>query len=89
MTVIGAKDRVGRVQRQIRHAFVASNGEPLTIRQFLAFAYPKVDRYSHWHYAGCNRALPRFGVCLGRQPGHGRPNLWAPKPELMRRIRAT
>jgi hypothetical protein len=74
--VIGAKDRIGRVQLQIRRALIASGGKPLTIRDFLRFAFPRTTKHTHWQRKSCHRAIPRFAVCLGRQPGWGRPNIW-------------
>jgi hypothetical protein len=85
-SVIGAKDRIGRIQVAIRRSFIAANGRPLTIRDFLRSAFPRTTQHSHWQRKSCHRAIPRFGICLGRMPGWGRPNLWVPNAELRRLI---
>jgi hypothetical protein len=68
--VIGAKDRVGRVQLQVRRAFIASAGRPLTIRDFLGFAFPRTTNHTHWHAPTLDRKSPAFIYCLKSQ---GRP----------------
>lgn len=85
--VIADKYRVGRIQRQIRRAFIAHGGSPLNIGQFLEWAYPASERHPIWHRTNVHRALRRFAVSLGRIPDRpGRPCVWAPTPELKRRI---
>jgi hypothetical protein len=83
----GKPDRVGRVQTQIRRAFIASGGRPLKIRELLAYCYPAATKHPRWHRWKIHCALPRFGVPFGRVASEqGRPMLWAPKPELLRLI---
>jgi hypothetical protein len=38
--VIASKNRLGRLRRCVRRAFVVSDGQPLTIGQILPRAYP-------------------------------------------------
>jgi hypothetical protein len=76
----GKPDRIGRVQRQILRAFIASNGQPLLISDLLPRCYPRAKRFEKWHRNGVHAALRRFAVSLGRLPNvQGRPALWAPK----------
>jgi hypothetical protein len=77
---------VGRVQRQVRRAFVASNGRPLQIGDLLARCYPGTTDHPVWHRTNVHRALPKFAVSLGRTNEQGRPIMWAPNPELIRLI---
>jgi hypothetical protein len=79
---------VGRVQRQVRRAFVASNGRPLQIGDLLARCYPGTTDHPVWHRTNVHRALPKFAVSLGRTNAQGRPIMWAPSPELRRLIEA-
>jgi hypothetical protein len=65
-------DRVGRVQRQVRRAFIAK-GSPLRMGALLAHCYPRDAR---WQRNAVHRALKRFGVPLGRVARRGRPMLW-------------
>ena len=82
----GAKPRVGRVQLAVRRSFVAADGRPLTIRDFLSRAFPRTTQHPHWMRKSVQRALPRFAVSLGRTNAQGRPIMWAPNPELIRLI---
>jgi hypothetical protein len=84
----GKPDRVGRVQTQIRRAFIASGGRPLKIRDLLVYCYPAAIKHPRWRRWKIHCALPKFGVPLGRiSTKQGRPMLWAPKDELARLIR--
>jgi hypothetical protein len=70
--------RVGRVQRQIKRAFIASNGQPLTSTELLRWCWPRERR--RWHYKELMVAASRFARRIGRsQTGSGRAYLWAPK----------
>lgn len=80
----GTSDRVGRVQRQVRRAFVSSNGRPLTIGQLLPACYPRATTHPRWHNWNIRRALPKVAEPLWRIPG--RSVMWGPKPELMKLI---
>jgi hypothetical protein len=79
---------VGRVQRQVRRAFIASDGRPLQIGDLLARCYPGTTDHPVWHRTNVHRALPKFAVSLGRTNAQGRPIMWAPNPELIRLIGA-
>lgn len=68
--------------RQVRRAFIISNGEPVTIRDILSRAYPRLRRFNHWHRFSCQRALLSEATVIGRNRfGSGRANLWKPKPK--------
>jgi hypothetical protein len=69
--------RVGRVQRQVRRAFIVK-GSPLRIQALLAHCYPRSTTYARWQRDAVHRALRRFGKPLGRVAGRGGPMLWAP-----------
>src|SRR6516164_8008665 len=84
-----AKDRVGHVQLRCRRALVAAKGAPLCIGDFLPRCFPRAETYTRWMRNSVHRALPRFAVSLGRTHARGRPNLWIPNAELMRRIKGT
>ena len=87
MMANGAKPRVGRVQLAVRRSFVAADGQPLTIRDFLSRAFPRTNNHQHWMRKSVQRAIPRFGVPLGRNlRRQGRPMIWAPNAELRRLI---
>ena len=79
---------VGRVQRQVRRAFIAGDGRPLQIGNLLARCYPGTTDHPVWHRTNVHRALPKFAVSLGRTNAQGRPIMWAPNPELIRLIGA-
>ena len=66
--LIGA-NRVGRIQRQVRRAFVASSGAPLEISALLASCYPRLAKFKHWHRKSVHRALKRHADL-------GRPQSW-------------
>src|SRR5215813_14498906 len=81
----GAKPRVGHVQLAVRRCFIAADGRPLTIRDFLARAFPRTTNHRHWMRKSVHRAIPRFGVPLGRNlRRQGRPMIWVPNAELRR-----
>jgi hypothetical protein len=77
---IASKPRLGRIQLQVRRAFVSSSGRPLQISDLLPRVYPRLTQFESWHRWSIRRALLRVAVSLGRIPSRrGRPNLWAPK----------
>ena len=76
------KPRVGKVQRGIRRAFIANDGQPLLTRELLTWAYPRDTWHPQNHYRGLAGAAPKFAVELGRC---GKGNLWGPRPELLRK----
>ena len=73
-------NRVGRIQRQIKRAFIASGGQPLLTIHLLEHGYPRVDHYERWHYVSIYRAASKFAVHVA---GPGRAFvIWAPNREL-------
>ena len=88
MTIIAAERRVGRVFRQIRRCLIANGGKPVLIGDLLDYCYPGSRVHPHWHRTSIHRALPRYAVLIGRMGcGRGRPGVYGPNAELMRRIR--
>ena len=87
LSLIGSKNRVGRVQLAVRRSFIAAAGAPLTIADFLPRAFPRATNHARWMRKSVNRAIPKFGIRLGRIPHErGRPCIWIPRPELLRLI---
>lgn len=73
MTVIAALPREGRIQRQIRRAFIAK-ARPLSMTELRQWCFAGRER-QHWHYWSITRALRALGArSLGRC---GRAGLWA------------
>ncbi len=70
---------IGRVQRQVRRAFIASAGEPLRIGQLLRWCYPRQARFKRWHRNSVRRAARRFAQPIDRD---SRGVVWAPLPAL-------
>jgi hypothetical protein len=68
---------IGRVERSVRHSFIAAAGAPVSIRELMDRVYMPPRRRWYWPI---HRALKKCGVNVGR-------GLWAPKPELQARIR--
>ncbi len=86
----GKPDRIGRVQLNVRRAFVATAGRPLMIRDLLPRCYPRAESYTRWQRWSIHRAVRRFGVSTGRAESlQGRPVVWVPSAELMRLIRGS
>jgi len=75
--------RVGRVERQIRGALIASNGRPLQTVDLMRWAFPRATRYEPWRYWSVHRAARKFAIKVRRC---GKGNLWIPMPDLARRI---
>jgi hypothetical protein len=83
----GKPVRTGRLQSQIRRAFICSNGRPLCIADLLPRCFPAAKRHARWMRKSVHRALPRFAIPLGRIPDRqGRPMIWAPRPEICRLV---
>ena len=78
--------RVGRLQCQVRRAFIAANGRPLSTTDLLRWCYPHLRRFDRWRCQNVRRAAPKFAESIGRRRSRGVPILWAPKPELLRLI---
>jgi hypothetical protein len=62
------KTREGRLQRQIRRAFIASDGAPLRLRDLLGWCYARSTEHPAWRVRGVHTALPRWAV-LGARVG--------------------
>jgi hypothetical protein len=81
-------DKVGRLQRQARRAFIASGGRPLRTGEVARRCYPRAVKIGNWQREAVRSALHKFAVPIGRSSrGRGRPTIWAPKPELERAIK--
>jgi len=90
MRATAAKQRAGRVCRQIRRCLIAHAGKPVTITDLLNYCHPRARKHPEWHRKSIHRALPHYAVSLGRMGnGAGRPGIYGPNAELMRVIRAT
>jgi hypothetical protein len=76
------KNRVGRVQRQVRRALVAAGGRPVLTLDLLRAAFPDVDHYEVRHYQSVWRAAPRWAS--KRRCGKG--NAWTANDALARLI---
>jgi hypothetical protein len=82
MVEIGGKPKVGRVQCQIRRAFIAAGGRPLTIGDLLPHCFPAAASYARWMRWSVYRAAPKFAESLGRaESRQGRPIVSAPNAE--------
>jgi hypothetical protein len=81
LTIADKSHRIGRLQLQVRRAFLAHEGRPLTTPQLMRRCYPRVRDFKVWHYWNVHRAALKFAVRLGRSKrGRGLPIIWAPKP---------
>ena len=79
LSLIASKSRFGRIKLAARREFIVSNQRPITARQVLARAYPRLKHFIPWHYQSPRRALCSMAVVIGRNRyGRGRPNLWLP-----------
>lgn len=65
--------RIGRVQRQIIRAFIASNGQPLVTRELIQWCYPRLDRFQDWHRWNTRRAALKVAAQIGLD---GRRMMW-------------
>ena len=67
-----AKNRVGRVERSVRRALIASNGKPISTSEIMRWAFPAA-RWPLWvwilRYWSVHRAARKFAVRAGKQ-GH-------------------
>jgi hypothetical protein len=76
--------RIGRVERQIRRAFIASDGRPLLTIDLMRWVFPRVSHYEAWRYWSVHRAATKCAVKVGRC---GKGNLWQPNNQLLARIK--
>ena len=78
--VIASKSRIGRIRRAVKRCFILG-GDTISIGDVLRRAYPRLQRFSAWHYLAARRALLKEATIIGRNRfGRGRPNLWARNP---------
>ena len=80
--VIANLPRSGRIQRQIRRAFVANGGKPLSTLELIPWCYPNGRK--PWSHHDVRRAAFKYAVPLGRT----RPVFWAPLKAPVRRPNA-
>jgi hypothetical protein len=74
---IASNPREGRVLRQVRRCFVAGDGKPRTMSEFLRWAYPELDHFKCWHRWSVRRALLKVAKPIGRSSvGRGAPGIW-------------
>jgi hypothetical protein len=80
LSLIASGPRLGRIKLAVRRKFILSDGHPITIRQVLQRGYPRLRRFTAWHYLAARRALRKEAMVIARcRYGRGRPNLWAPR----------
>ena len=78
LRLIASKSRIGRVKRAVKREFILSRGQPILTRSVLQRAYPRLSRFTWWHYLAARRALRQEASVVARNRfGRGRPNLWA------------
>ena len=77
-------NRVGRIQRRIARALIASDGPLLTV-DLLEAAYPRVTPpYEHWRYKTIYKSAEKFAVNVA---GPRRAFIiWGPNRELAERL---
>jgi hypothetical protein len=77
MRAIASKSRIGRIRRAVKRCFILG-GDMISIGDVLRRAYPRLQRFSSWHYLAARRALRKEATIVGRKRfGRGRPALWA------------
>jgi hypothetical protein len=67
----------GRIQRQIRRAFLANDAKPLTSSEIYRWVYPRKERYGwldRWSVLLALRSLGALRMGRAKTPGH--PWLW-------------
>jgi hypothetical protein len=69
------KNRIGRVQRQIRRLLITNREWPVPTSVLTVWAYPRIKQPT-WHGGAARRAARRFLARAGRR---GKEALWAPK----------
>jgi hypothetical protein len=63
-----ALPRQGRIGRQVKRAFIVSNGQPVSMRELRErWCYPR-QPFKHWHAWSIIRALRKLGA---QRIGHG------------------
>jgi hypothetical protein len=81
LSLIASRKRPNsRIRLAVRRCFILSGGCPVTIGQVLERSYPRLRRFTSWHYLAARRALRLEAVVIARHRyGRGRPNLWVPR----------
>ena len=76
--------RIGHIQRQVKRAFIASLGRPLSTSQLLIRAYPRQQGpFASWQRRAVRQAADRWAVRAGRSSrGKGTPIMWLPKDKI-------
>jgi hypothetical protein len=78
LSLIGAKTRMGRVRVAVRRCFIASDGQPILVRDVLERCYPRAKRFRSRQYDLARKALRRVATIVARNRyGRGRAALWA------------
>jgi len=78
--------RDGRLLRQLRYAFVCSNGRPQSTTELLPICYAVESTFGQiksWHYEMLGRAAGRVCKPIGRAATRGRPIIWEPIPDQL------
>jgi hypothetical protein len=60
LTFEDRKHKIGRIQLQCRRALIAKG--QATVRDLLAWAYPRASTYLPWMRTSVHRAIKKFGV---------------------------
>ena len=72
--------RVGRLKRQIRRAFIANAGKPLSTSQLLHWCYARHRRHTHWQSYNVRRAVAGLAEPLYQRRCRGMPWVWSLLP---------
>jgi hypothetical protein len=78
--------RDGRLLKQLRFAFTASHGKPLSTAELLPICYAIESAFGQiktWQRINLRRAAKRVARPIGRATSRGRPIIWEPIPEAM------
>jgi len=78
--------RDGRLLSQLRFAFIASKGKPLSTADLLPICYATESAFGQiktWHRINVRKAAKRVCRPIGRATTRGSPIIWEPIPELM------
>ena len=79
MRAIASKSRIGRIRRAVKRCFILGDGM-ISIRDVLVRAYPRLQRFTAWHYLAARRALRKEAIIVARRRfGRGRSCLWVSK----------
>jgi hypothetical protein len=67
----------GRIQKAIKRAFIANNGQPLTAGTIRHYAYPRLTSHEPWHYCVIRHACESLGCVPVNERRPGVPIRWA------------